>query len=265
VTADHIDVGATALEIEDLRVAYTTSEGDVTVAVEGLSLEVRRHEFLAVVGPSGCGKSTMLKALAGLIPISQGSVEIHDQTAGERPAMVFQSPRLLPWRSVIENVAYGLEQRGMSKKQAREAAGAEVKRVGLAEFETAYPKQLSGGMQQRVNLARALATDPPLLLLDEPFSALDAQTREIMQRELLTIWASKRKTAIFITHQVDEAVYLADRVVVLSQRPARVATILDIPFSRPRPLSVKRSQEFHDIEDVIWKYLEAALESGEES
>jgi NitT/TauT family transport system ATP-binding protein len=234
VSTDPIGAGAIALEIEDLRVAYTTSEGDVTVAVEGLSLEVREHEFLAVVGPSGCGKSTMLKALAGLIPIADGTVEIHgERTDDERPAMVFQSPRLLPWRSVIDNVSYGLEQRGMSKRQAREAANAEVERVGLTEFSDACPKQLSGGMQQRVNLARALATDPPLLLLDEPFSALDAQTREIMQRELLTIWATKRKTAIFITHQVDEAVYLADRVVVLSQRPARVATILDIPFTRP--------------------------------
>jgi len=229
-------------------------------AVDGVSMDVRDGEFVAIVGPSGCGKTTFLNAIDGLIPISAGSLSLSGRPIkgpGHDRAMVFQHPSLLPWRTVLANVAYGLEIQGrVDRHEARERAHAFVRMVGLERFEDHFPLELSGGMQQRVNLARALATDPELMLLDEPFAALDAQTREYMQLELLRIWGEARKTAVFITHDIKEAIYLANRVIVFTARPGRVKLTLDIDLPRPRELRVKRTPHFLEYEDAIWSAIE---------
>src|SRR5581483_8983363 len=207
----------------------------------------------------GCGKTTFLNAVDGLLPLTTGSLTL-DGRSIDRPgrdrAMVFQQPSLLPWRTVTRNVAYGLEIQRLPKNESRRRAERFVELVGLKGFEESYPLELSGGMQQRVNLARALAIDPEMLLLDEPFAALDAQTREFMQLELLRVWSETRKTAIFITHDIKEAVYLADRVVVFSARPGRVRQIYEIDLPRPRALGIKREQHFLAYEDAIWGCIE---------
>jgi NitT/TauT family transport system ATP-binding protein len=229
-------------------------------------MDIVAGEFVAIVGPSGCGKTTFLKAVDGLLPISSGEIRLDGNTVskpGPDRAMVFQSPSLLPWRTVEGNVAYGLElQRRRRSPGSQERIAELIDIVGLSEFRKAYPSQLSGGMQQRVNLARALAVDPELLLLDEPFAALDAQTREQMQSELLRIWSESRKTALFITHQIDEAIYLADRVVVFTARPGRILADVPIELGRPRPLSVKLTEEFLKYEQNIWRLLEEATAAG---
>jgi len=229
-------------------------------AVQGVDLTVRPGEFLAIVGPSGCGKTTFLNAVDGLIPIAGGSLTLDGReirSPGRDRAMVFQQPGLLPWRTVLGNVIFGVEAQGtMTKAEAVARARQQIELVGLKGFEDAYPLELSGGMQQRVNLARALASDPVVLLMDEPFAALDAQTREFMQSELLKIWTKARKTVLFITHQINEAVYLADRVAVMSARPGRLKAIFDIPFGRPRTLALKRDPKFVEIEDRIWHLIE---------
>ena len=225
-------------------------------AVDGISLDVRDGEFLSIVGPSGCGKTTFLNAVDGLVPISGGSLTLNGRPItkpGRDRAMVFQQPSLLPWRTVMGNVMYGVEILGVGKDEARSRAERFVDLVGLRGFEESYPLELSGGMQQRVNLARALAVDPEVLLLDEPFAALDAQTRETMQHELLGIWNQTRKTAVFITHDIVEAVYLADRVIVFTARPGRVKEILNVDIPRPRDLRVKREPRFVEIETRIWE------------
>jgi NitT/TauT family transport system ATP-binding protein len=232
-------------------------------AVRGVDLTVRPGEFLAIVGPSGCGKTTFLNAVDGLIPISAGTLTLDGQAItkpGADRAMVFQQPGLLPWRTVLGNVIFGVEaQRSMSKQEAISRAKEEIELVGLSGFEDAYPLELSGGMQQRVNLARALLTDPQMLLLDEPFAALDAQTREMMQLELLKIWSKTKKTALFITHDIKEAIYLADRVIVFTRRPGRVKTVVEIELSRPRDLRIKRDPQFLTYEDEIWESIQEEL------
>ena len=232
-------------------------------AVKGVDLAVRPGEFLAIVGPSGCGKTTFLNAVDGLIPISEGSLTLDGREItkpGPDRAMVFQQPGLLPWRTVLGNVIFGVEaQRTMTKDEAIRRAKQQIDLVGLTGFEDAYPLELSGGMQQRVNLARALLTDPEMLLLDEPFAALDAQTREMMQLELLKIWSQTRKTALFITHDIKEAIYLADRVIVFTRRPGRVKNELEIKLSRPGDLRVKRDPQFLTYEDEIWESIQEEL------
>lgn len=229
-------------------------------AVDGASLEIYPGEFVSIVGPSGCGKTTFLNAVDGLQAISGGSLELNGRAIkkpGPDRAMVFQHASLLPWRTVLGNVLYGVELQGRGSKADRERRARDyIQLVGLGGFEYAYPTELSGGMQQRVNLARALATDPEMLLLDEPFAALDAQTREFMQRELLRIWGETRKTALFITHDIKEAVYLADRVVIFTRRPGRVKESLEIDLPRPRELSIKRDPRFLAYEDHIWGSIE---------
>lgn len=224
-------------------------------AVEGVSFEARRNEFLCLIGPSGCGKSTLLKAMAGLERISAGEMVIDGQPVsgpGRERAMVFQSAGLLPWRSVLGNVSYGLELAGVPRRQREDKAGAMIDLVGLGGFEHSYPYQLSGGMQQRVNLARALVMDPSILLMDEPFAALDALTRERMQSELLRIWGGASVTVVFVTHQIDEAVLLGDRVVVLSPGPrSRVAEVIDVPVERPRSRASRQSPEFRSCVEQI--------------
>ncbi|WP_345639004.1 ABC transporter ATP-binding protein [Rugosimonospora acidiphila] len=225
-------------------------------AIKDVSFEVRENEFSCVVGPSGCGKSSLLLAVAGLIPISHGAMSFAGTkiVSPERDrAVVFQSSSLLPWRTVLANVTYGLEMMKVRKREARERSHRVIELVGLKGFEGHYPHELSGGMQQRVNLARALVVDPQLLLMDEPFAALDAQTREVMQTELLRIWGQMRKSVMFVTHQIDEAVFLGDRVVVLSKGPGTIIDdIVEVNFPRPRTDEIKRTPEFLALVDRIW-------------
>jgi NitT/TauT family transport system ATP-binding protein len=230
------------------------------VALTDISFSVADGEFVAIVGPSGCGKTSLLNIIAGLLPYDEGDVRIDGKRVagpGTDRAVVFQHSSLLPWRSIAGNIRYGMElQRRFDKATMRERTDYFVKLVGLEGFEKHYPSELSGGMQQRVNLARALAADPAVLLMDEPFAALDAQTREFMQAELLKIWSKARKTVLFITHQINEAIYLADRVVVMSARPGRIKDFFQIPFDRPRTLSLKRDPQFLQIETAIWELVE---------
>jgi len=245
------------LEARRVGIRYRRQRtGDELIAVDGVDLNVTQGEFVSIVGPSGCGKTTLLNAIDGLIPIASGSLLLddHEITApGPDRAMVFQQPSLLPWRTVMGNVIYGIEMQHRAGRESREIAKRLIDLVGLGGFADSWPSELSGGMQQRVNLARALATDPELLLLDEPFAALDAQTRETMQQELTRIWGETRKTAIFITHDIAEAVYLADRVVVFTARPGRVKLEVKIELPRPRDLRLKREAEFVAYERSIWE------------
>ncbi|HEY7065664.1 MAG TPA: ABC transporter ATP-binding protein [Chloroflexota bacterium] len=248
------------LDAKDVVIEYYTPRtGRRVLAVDNLSLQIHEGEFLAICGPSGCGKTTFLNAVDGLLPINAGEIRLDNRLItkpGHDRAMVFQHASLLPWRTVFKNVAYGLELRGGMGKDAKERVQRFVSLVGLEGFEEAYPHELSGGMQQRCNLARALAADPEILLMDEPFAALDAQTREFMQSELLKVWNATRKTVLFITHQIDEAIFLADRVVVMSARPGRIKAIFDIDIPRPRTLHVKREPIFLKYLDEIWTLIE---------
>jgi NitT/TauT family transport system ATP-binding protein len=253
------------LEIRGLTKQYHLErERRQVLALSDVSLSVADGEFMAIVGPSGCGKTSLLNIVAGLLRYDSGSVIIDGKNIagpGVERAVVFQQSSLLPWRTVAGNVRYGMEmQRRFDRETMRTRTEQFIQLVGLNGFERHYPSELSGGMQQRVNLARALAADPAVLLMDEPFAALDAQTREYMQAELLKIWSAARKTVVFITHQINEAVYLADRVAVMSARPGRIKGIVDIPFERPRPLSVKRDAPFLEIEENIWQMVEETPE-----
>lgn len=249
------------LDIERMSYRYwIEAEDKEFVAFEDVSLQVRQGEFVCIVGPSGCGKTTLLNIVAGLLRHEHGTLRIAGRAVngpGVDRAMVFQQASLLPWRTVRGNVRYGMEmQRRFDEITIAERAERFIGMVGLAGFEERFPSALSGGMQQRVNLARALAADPEVLLMDEPFAALDAQTRESMQAELLRIWAQSGKTVVFITHQIDEAAFLADRVVVMGTRPGRIKQEFEVPFGRPRPLAVKRDAAFHRLCDAIWAPIE---------
>ncbi len=230
------------------------------LAFKDVSLSVADGEFVAIVGPSGCGKTTLLNVVAGLLPYDEGSLTIDGELVGEpgtNRSMVFQHASLLPWRTVMGNIRYGMEmQRRFDNPKMDSRAREIIQLVALSGFEDRYPSELSGGMQQRVNLGRALATDPEVLLMDEPFAALDAQTREFMQAELLKIWNKSKKMVLFITHQIDEAVFLADRVIVMGTRPGRIKKEFHIDFPRPRTLSLKRDPRFLAQCDSIWKLIE---------
>ncbi len=234
---------------------YIARTGETYQAIRDVTLAVPRGSFTCVVGPSGCGKSSLLKAIAGLIPWSHGRLLIGGNAVegpGDDRAVVFQSPALLPWRDVLGNVLYGLQLRHVGRADALARAEAMIALVGLTPFKHRFPHELSGGMKQRVNLARALAVDPEILLLDEPFSALDAQTREGMQYELLRIWEETHKTAIFITHDIGEAVFLSDQVAILSAGPASVLLdVVDVPLPRPRTGPTKRDPRFFEIVDRV--------------
>ena len=229
------------------------------VALKGIELAVERGEFIAVVGPSGCGKTTFLRIVAGLEPASAGEVRLDGRAVtgpGLDRGFVFQNDSLLPWRTVFANAVIGREIAGRLGKAERRRTMELLQLVGLAGFENYHPRQLSGGMRQRVNLARALAIDPEILLMDEPFSSLDAQTREIMQTELMRIWEEGRKTVLFVTHQIDEAVFLSDRVLVFARRPGRLLESVAIALPRPRALAIKRTAEFVAYVDRIWRLIE---------
>ncbi len=228
-------------------------------ALSDVSLRVDAGEFVTLIGPSGCGKTTLLKTIAGLVPADAGRVLV-----GARPvtgphrecSVVFQDFALLPWGTVQRNVEFGLLLRGVRAPERGAAARRYIAKVGLAGFEHAYPAQLSGGMQQRVGLARALAVDPQVLLMDEPFASIDEQTRRLFQDDLLTLWSEDRKTVVFVTHSMEEAIYLSDRVVVLSPRPGHVHHVLDVPLPRPREATdIRASGEFTRLVDGLWKIL----------
>jgi NitT/TauT family transport system ATP-binding protein len=225
------------LQIERLGKSFRTKNGGALEALAGVSLDVHENDFVCIVGPSGCGKSTLLRMIAGLEKITAGSIRYQGQTVvhpRKEIGMVFQEYSLLPWRSVLDNVALGPEFSG-SPRAEREARAMEYLRlVGMDSFPAAFPHELSGGMRQRVAIARALANDPDVLLMDEPFGALDAHTRILMQKELLRIWENHRKTVLFVTHGVDEAIYLADRIMVMSARPGRILETITVDMDRPR-------------------------------
>jgi NitT/TauT family transport system ATP-binding protein len=228
-------------------------------ALRGIDLAVERGEFISVVGPSGCGKTTFLRIVAGLEPATSGQLLLDGRVLhgpGSDRGFVFQSDNLLPWRTVYANAVIGREIAGRVGAAERQRTMELLKLVGLEGFESYHPRQLSGGMRQRVNLARALAIDPQILLMDEPFSSLDAQTREIMQTELLRIWEEGRKTVLFVTHQIDEAVFLSDRVLVFARRPGRLREDVPIALPRPRTLALKRTPEFVHLVDHIWRLIE---------
>ena len=227
-------------------------------ALQNFDIEVAEGEFLSIVGPSGCGKSTFLNVLLGLVRADSGDIRIQDKPItgpGTDRAMVFQEFGLLPWRTVLHNVELGLELKGVAAGARRQVSQPLIEMIGLAGFEGHFPHELSGGMKQRVGLARALATDPNVLLMDEPFAALDAQTRDLMQSELLRIWQKSKKTVLFVTHQIEEAIYLSDRVMVMTKRPGRAKKIFKIDLPRPRDYEMRVTPEFNELKLEIWNSL----------
>lgn len=249
-----------AVEVTHLTKAFYDSEGDrVTVAVSDVSFSVKRGEFVCIVGPSGCGKTTVLRILAGLEEQLSGTVKLHSTTP---PAMVFQEASVLPWLTVSENIAFPLSLKGVARAEKEARVRDMLELTGLTEFATARPHQLSGGMKQRVSVARALVDDREILLMDEPFGALDEQTRLVLQQELLRIWETTGKTVVFITHSVDEALTLADRVLVMSPRPGRLVADLAVPFERPRDVvEMRRDKRFWDLTYEVWRLLASPVEA----
>ena len=235
------------INIQNVHKFYSTAGGGTLHALDDVSLDVGDNEFLSLLGPSGCGKSTLLRIIDGLLDIDHGAVRIGGKVVdspGPDRAMVFQQFALLPWATILDNVCFPLEARGLSASERRDRAREVLELVGLTGFEGHYPRTLSGGMQQRVGIARALAVDPQILLMDEPFGALDSLTRTFLQGELLDIWSNNRKTVVFVTHAIDEAIYLSDRVAVMSPRPGRIAEVIDVPLDRDRAADVRDTPEF---------------------
>jgi NitT/TauT family transport system ATP-binding protein len=248
-----------AVEATGVAVAYErTRDKSTLIALEDFTLDVAEGEFLAIVGPSGCGKSTFLNVVAGLVPAAAGEVKVFGKTVigpGPDRAVVFQDYALMPWRTVESNVRFGLEMQHRIDSSTKEAVRHYIDLVGLTGFEKAYPRELSGGMRQRVGLARALVTEPRLLLMDEPFAAVDAMTRELMQEELTKIVATTGQPIIFITHGVDEAVTLADRIAVVTNRPGRIKELVPVDLPRPRSRASRQLPEFQALRDHVWDLL----------
>jgi NitT/TauT family transport system ATP-binding protein len=249
------------VEVRGINKSFRHQLEDTDLKVlDDISLSFEEGTFTCVVGPSGCGKSTLLRVIDGLIPPDSGVVLIGGEQVRE-PSLdrgfVFQQFNLLPWRTVIANVEFGLENLGVKKEERRRRAKEVLKLVDLEDFERYYPGQLSGGMQQRVGLARAFAVDPSILLMDEPFGSVDDQTRMLLQEELLGIWEKDQKTVVFVTHDIEEAIYLADRIVVMRARPSRVTRVIDVPFGRPRDEGVRGSPELARLKQEIWNELKA--------
>lgn len=243
------------VRIEGLGLTRRDPAGRAVEILRDINLEFAEQSFVSVVGPSGCGKTTLLRICAGLLEPSDGHVVLGGEVASasnHKKAVVFQNDSLLPWRRVQDNIALGLERTRLPRSQRHQVAAELAALVGLAGYERHFPHELSGGMRQRANVARALAVDPDVLLMDEPFSALDAQTREVMQSELLRIWQAGRKTVMFVTHQIDEAVFLSDRVIVLSTRPGEVVADINIDLPRPRTAGMKLTAEFTEHVRHIW-------------
>ena len=242
------------LKIDNVYKEYQGRNGK-TIALNGVSLDIKENEFICVVGPSGCGKSTLLNIIAGLLEPTSGTVTLDGKViegTGVERGVVFQQYALFPWRTVLKNVMFPLEMKKVPKAEAEAIARKYIKSVGLEGFEKSFPKELSGGMKQRVAIARAYAANPEVLLLDEPFGALDAQTRVQLQSELLETWEKEKKTCFFITHDVDEAVILAQRVIIMSARPGRIKKIVDIDIPYPRTQATKTDPRFLELKSEIW-------------
>lgn len=251
----------------DFAIADERGRKQQIAALQDFNLDIREGEFFTLLGPSGCGKSTFLNVLAGLARKTGGSISIDGQPASginREQGVVFQGYALFPWRTVLQNIEVGLEIRKIPKRERRETAEQFLHLVGLAGFGQRYPHELSGGMRQRVAIARSLAYSPSLLLMDEPFAALDAQTREILQSELLRIWEQHKTTIVFITHSLDEAIYLSDRIAVMTHRPGRIKSVLDIALPRPRPAEIRHAPAFVQLREQAWDVLrdEVAFASG---
>jgi NitT/TauT family transport system ATP-binding protein len=249
---------AGAIEVRNVGKVFKTSTQDV-IALEDISLEVKPGHFVVLVGPSGCGKSTLLMMLAALLQQTSGTIMINGQPIPEpdpdRVGVVFQEPSLFPWLTAEENVEFPLALRGVAKSERRAKAQDALQLVGLDGFGRRHPHELSGGMKQRVSIARGLVQDPPVLLMDEPFAALDEQTRMTMGDELLRIWAATGKTVVFVTHSLTEAVYLADEVIVMSARPGRIVDRLQVPLPRPRTYDMLSGDAFGSLRDRIWRHI----------
>lgn len=256
--------GTYMLTCQQLTKDFSSRDGYVA-ALDGVNLHLAVNEFVAIVGPSGCGKSTLLRLLAGLAEPSAGTIEFATAkpAGGQRAAMVFQEHGLFPWLTVLENMAFGLEMQGVAKQERHARAQLFVKKLGLAGFADRYPHELSGGMSQRVGIARAWLADAEILLMDEPFGALDAQTRLLLQEELLHIWKEQRKTVLYVTHDIEEAILLGDRVLVMSGRPGRILAEIPIPLARPRSLfgqaTAAEQKSITELRWHIWKMLEAEV------
>ncbi|CAM4460294.1 MAG: ABC transporter ATP-binding protein [Paenibacillus macerans] len=242
------------IEIDNLSKVYQGRSGPVT-ALQNTQLAIGQNEFVCVVGPSGCGKTTLLNIIAGLENATTGTVKVENRIVtgpGKERGVVFQQYALFPWKTVLKNVEFGLKLRGLGAKERRERAEKYLELVGLKDFANAYPKELSGGMKQRVAIARAYAVEPEVLLMDEPFGALDAQTRAQLQEELLKTWEKEKRTIFFITHDVEEAVILAQRVIIMSARPGRIKEMIDVDIPYPRTQETKLSDRFVEIKNEIW-------------
>ena len=245
-----------AVDIAALRREYVSEQGTV-VAIDHVDLKVAPGEFLCIVGPSGCGKSTLLRILAGLDKQSSGTIKVDAAGWAVQNAMVFQESGLFPWMDVETNVRFGLDTRGVSRAEADPRVEAALKLVGLSKFRKHYPYQLSGGMRQRSAIARAFVTDPGMLLMDEPFAALDAQNRVILQAELVRLWEQTGKTVIYVTHSIEEALLMGDRTVIMTAQPGRIKQVIDVPFPHPRDLlQLGSSAEFGKLKLDIWRVLE---------
>src|SRR5947207_2976108 len=243
-----------ALEVIGLQKTYQKN-GQRLEILDVERFAAREGEFITIIGPSGCGKSTLLHIMGGFIPAEAGRIEVYGKEVrgpGPDRGMMFQEFALFPWKTVAGNIAWGLEVQGRSRATIEETVGRYLDMTGLADFRNHYPAELSGGMKQRAALARVLAFDPKVLLMDEPFGALDAQTRELMQEELTRVWERTRKTIVFVTHDIEEAVYLGDRVVVLSARPGRIREEVRIDLPRPRELEIKKSMQCHEYRNHVW-------------
>lgn len=253
------------ISIRNVSKIFQVKDGEPVTALQDIGLEIGEKEFITIVGPSGCGKSTLLKLVVGLLPLTEGEIFIRDEevTGPYRDVgMVFQQPVLMPWRTVMENILYPIEILRLDDKDYRKAALELIHLTGLKGFDQHKPRQLSGGMQQRVSICRALIYDPLLLLMDEPFGALDAMTREDMGFELLRIWQERKKTILFVTHSIPEAVLLADRVVVFTPRPGRIAKVIDVGLPRPRDAEMEFSPQFRDHVTEIKRLIFSAREQA---
>jgi NitT/TauT family transport system ATP-binding protein len=253
------------IRLQGVEKTYRTRRGDLVPAVEGVTLDIAENEFVTLVGPSGCGKSTLLKLVAGLTPASGGTVLVRGTVVREPfpdVGIVFQHPVLLPWRTVLDNVLFSADMLGLHLESYRQRALELLALSGLAGFETRLPRELSGGMQQRVAICRALLPDPSLLLMDEPFGALDAMTREELGLELLRIWEARRKTILFVTHSIPEAILLADKVVVMTPGPGRVARVIAIDLPRPRTVELEFDAKFKAYSDEVRGLIFASRRAG---
>ena len=250
--------------VDQVGKQYAGPDGSPVIALENVCLTVEQEEFVVLVGPSGCGKSTLLNMVGGLLAPTTGRILMEGRTEDRDPSvgMVFQEVGLFPWRTVESNIGFGLEESGLPEAERRERVHRHIDLVGLSGFETSYPHQLSGGMRQRAGIARTLAIQPDLLLMDEPFSALDAQTRTLMQEELLRIWETHRLSTLYVTHNIQEAVYLADRIVVLSRRPGRVNSILTIDLPRRGRDRTENISRFNEYCDHIWSLIRKDAEEA---